>query len=117
MRRTKIAGKALLQVAALSLFLNAMSAYGACGMQAQAADDASEARMPCHGSDREAMTDLPASDIDVENCCSACVPVAIFTSIDAGSPLRAESVRIRSTTLQASSGFDPPFRPPIAVLS
>lgn len=117
MRHATNAGKALLQIAAIGLFVNSASAYGACDMKMHEADAAAEHSMPCHGVADEPVSNLAASDIDTEDCCSACVPVAIFASLVAATEIAADTVVVRSTTIRVSCGFDPPFRPPIAALS
>lgn len=117
MRQVNRIGKVLLQVAAIGFFLNAISAYGACDMKMHASDVGAEESMPCHGLADEKTMSIATADADAEDCCSACVPVGISATIDTATQLSAETLATRSALILASSGFDPPFRPPIAVLS
>lgn len=116
MRQVSKVGKVLLQVAAIGFFVNAMGAYGACDMTMHSADVSAEERMPCHGV-AGGTTTQDTSEIEAEDCCSACVPVAIFASLGVATQLAADAVDSQSILVLVSSGFDPPFRPPIAILS
>ncbi len=110
-------GKALLQVAAIGFFLNAMTAYAACDMTMYASENTAEERIPCHGIAGGTATEVATADVDLEDCCSACVSVALFASLGVAAQFTVDDVETPSASVLVSSGFDPPFRPPIAILS
>ncbi len=102
-------GKALLHLAAVLFVLNTATAYGSCCFMP--ADAESETQMPCHTSNGEAV-EVPADD-----CCPMCVPIPQplarpYSILDGH-----QAKPVADIAPPTSSGFDPPYRPPIQLLS
>lgn len=98
-------GKTLLHLATVLFVLNTASAYGACCFMP--ADTEVETKMPCHTGGGGA-AEVPADD-----CCATCVPVPQLDNDANPFVVDTQTKLIASSVLIATTGFDPPYRPPI----
>lgn len=102
-------GKTLLQLAAVLFFLNTATAYGACCLVSP--EPESQVEMPCHQPEEGAGEELSG------DCCLLCIPM-IQADIGTQEVIIVHPADlIASITPPATSGVDPPFRPPIQLLS
>ncbi len=98
-----------IQTAAVVFFLNTVSAYGACCLMLPESDAAE--LPPCHQVQENDKVD------DNADCCLACVPALQMTSaIDASVPVPTTQP-FAGNVPSVSSDPDPPYRPPIPILS
>ena len=112
-QKTRI-GKALLQIATLVFFLNAASAFGSCCFAMAASDfmGAAGMEMPCHQT-----SDKSGDDSNSDDCCFTCM--SMMASIDAkiSNVSAAAAPYVKAMPALITSSIDPPFRPPITLLS
>ena len=102
-------GKTLLHLAAVLFFLNTATAYGACCFEPREAE--SQVEMPCH------QTEEGAGEEMAGDCCLLCVPMLQEDNGSQEVVVVHPADLIASITPRATSGVDPPFRPPIQFLS
>ena len=112
MRRRTHIGKALLRIAALVFFVNTATAYGACCFEVpQSSDTDAVVEMPCHQNDDESN-----DSSDADDCCVLCL--SMMASLDAGiASIHGAAITTTTTPTSITTGIDPPFRPPISLLS
>ena len=102
--------KALPKLAMLLFFLNTATAYGACCLLP--GDASVEAQLPCHQVLDDSADAEPADD-----CCLMCISVLQPSVVIEPSVQLNATQTAATTTLPATTGVDPPFRPPIHTLS
>lgn len=109
-QRSKI-GKALAQIAVIVFFLNAT--HGACCFASPAADamDGAAVEMPCH-------TDgVSSASSNSDDCCLMCMPVMVSIDVKMSHVSAMDTPIVKVAPVLTISGVDPPFRPPISLLS
>ncbi len=111
MRRRNKIGKALLRIAAIVFFLNAAASYGPCCIEMPDSEDV-VTNMPCHQTDHD--LDKTSSPDD---CCLLCVPMMGPTVTLCKQASTVQAINVQAITLFPTNGVDPPFRPPISLLS
>lgn len=102
-------GKVLMHMAVALFILNTATAYGSCCLMPAAMESGTQ--MPCHTSDDGSVED-PSDD-----CCPMCVPIPQLHPGPYSIVVAHQAKLVADITPPASSGFDPPYRPPIQILS
>lgn len=104
--------KALAQLAVIVFFMNAT--YGACCFASPATEvmDAAVMEMPCHQTDGNGATSSNSDD-----CCLMCMPMMTAIDIKTSDLSAMDTPILKVAPVLTISGIDPPFRPPIALLS
>ncbi len=98
-----------IQTAAVVFFLNSVSAYGACCLMVSESDTVE--LPPCHQVQEDDKVE------DNAECCLACVPALQMTStLDSSVPVLLAQA-LAGNVPSISSEPDPPYRPPIVILS
>ena len=99
----------LLRLAMVLFFLNATNAFGACCVEPAEADSVKQ--LPCHQT-KVTVEEKPSGD-----CCLMCLPLLHAGFSSNLSPFIYQADVKLDDHVLATTGVDPPFRPPITNLS